>query len=79
MSWLSRYASKVVQKAHARVTAENARYVREAIERDAEVERLTQERNTLREQLADANARLALIDREEDTRDEVRAKRAGDQ
>ncbi len=37
--WLSRFASRAVQKAHARVTAENARYVAEAIER------LTQERN----------------------------------
>lgn len=51
-----RYASRVVQKAHARVTAENARYVREAIERDAEIERLTQERDQARKQAADCQA-----------------------
>lgn len=128
MSWYTRWASKATQKAHARVTAENARYVREAIEKDAEVDRLTQERDqarkqaddcqkqgvtlarTLRQQLASikdthvrqlaqrdeliarmdaelvevsgqlaaAEERLALVDREEDMRDEIRAKRASD-
>jgi seryl-tRNA synthetase len=47
MSWLSRFASPAFQRAHARVTAENARYIREALERDAENERLTQENKQL--------------------------------
>ena len=71
MSWLTKHASRTVQKAHARVTAENAHYVAEAIRQDATIARLTQERDELRE-------RLALIDREEDMRDEIRAKRMSD-
>jgi hypothetical protein len=78
VSFLSRYASSVVQKAHARVSAENADLVRLLIIRDGDVDRLTQERDELREQNAVLRERLSLIDREEDMREEATAKRRSD-
>ncbi len=53
VDFFRRYASRVVQEAHARVTKENAHYLQEAIRRDADVERLTQERDQALKQAAD--------------------------
>lgn len=66
MSWYTRWASKATQKAHARVTKENARYVREAIEKDAENERLAQERDAARLEAAERLARIHELERERD-------------
>ena len=62
MSWFTKYASRTVQKAHARVTAENAHYVAEAIRQDATIERLIHERDQALARIADLaldNNRLA--------------------
>lgn len=50
IQFLRRFASRAVQRAHARVSRDNERYVREAIARDAENERLTQENKQLAEE-----------------------------
>jgi 3-oxoacyl-(acyl-carrier-protein) synthase len=52
VDFFRRYASRVVQEAHARVTKENAHYLQEAIRRDADVDRLTQERDRARQRVA---------------------------
>jgi hypothetical protein len=70
MRWLSRFATPAVQRAHKRVSDTNARLVRLLITRNAEVERLIQERNQ-------ANAALAELQlkqqRAKETYERIRA------
>lgn len=75
IQFLRRFASRTVQRAHARVTAENERYVREAIARDAENERLTQELQRAKARIEDLTVVVDELRRKQMRSMEVTAER----